>query len=207
LPVQSPRAGDDGFEDEFLAALALHDHVPSPFERARTQLRYGERRARRKTDARLHLEHARATFERHNARPWADRARVELNALGIRIPQTPAPANNALTPQELRVATTISKGSTNREASAALFWSPKTIEAPPSQDLSQARRSVSHRARRNARSRRHPRSRTRSRQALLSQGRAIGSPHPEQLAQRPIQSGFTSPAISPNCVPLVTSNP
>jgi len=39
----------------------------------------------------------------------------------------PSPSE-ALTPQELQVALTASRGATNREAGAALFLSPKTIE-------------------------------------------------------------------------------
>lgn len=34
----------------------------------------------------------------------------------------------SLTPQELRVALIVAQGSTNREAAAALFLSPKTVE-------------------------------------------------------------------------------
>ena len=121
----------DEYQTWFERALAEHERLPTPFDHARTQLSYGERlrRARRKTDARFQLEHARTTFERLDARPWADRARAELNALGIHVPRTQAPASNTLTPQELRVATMISEGATNREAGAALFLSPKTIEA------------------------------------------------------------------------------
>ena len=47
----------------FLAALEEHDRLPRPFERARTELCFGERlrRARRKSDAREHLEVARGS--------------------------------------------------------------------------------------------------------------------------------------------------
>jgi DNA-binding CsgD family transcriptional regulator len=34
----------------------------------------------------------------------------------------------SLTPQELQVALLVAQGSTNREAAAALFLSPKTVE-------------------------------------------------------------------------------
>jgi DNA-binding NarL/FixJ family response regulator len=37
-------------------------------------------------------------------------------------------ATEHLTPQELQVALEVARGSTNREAAAALFLSPKTVE-------------------------------------------------------------------------------
>jgi DNA-binding CsgD family transcriptional regulator len=37
-------------------------------------------------------------------------------------------ATEQLTPQELQVALEVARGSTNREAAASLFLSPKTIE-------------------------------------------------------------------------------
>lgn len=52
---------------------------------------------------------------------------------GIESDRRDAPGDNAgglrsLTPQELQVALAVARGSTNREAAAALFLSPKTIE-------------------------------------------------------------------------------
>lgn len=38
-------------------------------------------------------------------------------------------AAERLTPQELQIALVVARGATNREAGAALFLSPKTIEA------------------------------------------------------------------------------
>ncbi|MGZ6565602.1 MAG: helix-turn-helix transcriptional regulator, partial [Solirubrobacteraceae bacterium] len=97
---------------------------PSAFERARTQLCYGERlrRARRRSDAQEQLTPALATFERLAADPWAERARRELRAAGIttKAPR-PQSATDTLTPQELRVALIIADGATVREAAAQLF--------------------------------------------------------------------------------------
>ncbi|HEX6025636.1 MAG TPA: AAA family ATPase [Solirubrobacter sp.] len=124
-------APDDEVRPAFDAALALHDELPMPFEKARTQLALGERlrRAKQRAEAREPLTAALDAFERLGARPWAERARTELRATG-----GPAGARRAqaaaeqLTPHELQIAVLVSQGMTNREAAAALFLSPKTIE-------------------------------------------------------------------------------
>ena len=124
-------AGEEHYEQEFRAALALHKFT-SRFECARTQLCYGERlrRARRRSDARQQLTAALATFEQLDAAPWAERARGELRAAGARHHARLDPVfRDTLTPQELRVALIIAEGLTVREAAAQLFLSPKTIEA------------------------------------------------------------------------------
>jgi len=119
--------GDDlsGFEE----ALGLHDTPSAPFERARTQLRLGERlrRLRRPTDAREHLRAALATFEQLRATPWAERAQAELSATGDRARRRSPTAPGGLTPQEIRIAVLVADGATNRQIAAALFLSPKTV--------------------------------------------------------------------------------
>ncbi len=129
---QALLAGERKFEEEFRAALALHDRVPSAFERARTQLCYGERlrRGRRRADSRQYLASALAVFEQFGAKAWAARARRELQATGATArPRRDPTAVDRLTAQELRVALMIAEGATIREAAAQLFLSPKTIEA------------------------------------------------------------------------------
>jgi DNA-binding CsgD family transcriptional regulator len=124
-------AGDE-FEDEFLSALVLHDRFPGVFERARTELCYGERlrRERRRLEARPYLTSAFAVFEQVSAVPWAERARRELQATGASArPRNDPAAADQLTSQELRVALVVAEGATIREAAAQLFLSPKTIEA------------------------------------------------------------------------------
>ena len=71
-------------QERFQEALDLHRKTRRPFERARTELAYGEllRRARRRVDARAHLEAALDTFENLGTSPWAERARLELRASG-----------------------------------------------------------------------------------------------------------------------------
>ena len=87
------------------------------------------RRARRPSDARESLRSALETFERLAATPWAERARAELRASGETARRREPSATEQLTPQELQVALVVAQGATNREAGAALFLSPKTIEA------------------------------------------------------------------------------
>ena len=102
-----------------------------PFERARTQLALGERlrRAKQRAEAREPLTAALDEFERLGARPWAERARTELRATGGPAAGRRAPAAaDQLTPHELQIAVLVAQGMTNREAAAALFLSPKTIE-------------------------------------------------------------------------------
>jgi DNA-binding CsgD family transcriptional regulator len=116
-------------EAHFRAALDLHGAGPAPFELARTRLAYGEwlHAQDRRDDAREQLRAALAGFEQADALPFANRARHELRAAGA---TTRAAAERAddLTPHELRVAQLVAQGLTNREAAAALFVSPKTVE-------------------------------------------------------------------------------
>jgi DNA-binding CsgD family transcriptional regulator len=108
----------------------LHEQTPDAFETARTRLAYGERlrRARNRVRAREQLRGALACFERLGAAPWAERARTELAATGETVRRRDPSTVDALTPQELQIALLLASGRTTREAAAALFLSPKTIE-------------------------------------------------------------------------------
>jgi DNA-binding CsgD family transcriptional regulator/tetratricopeptide (TPR) repeat protein len=123
-------ATDDDFDGHFGAALALHEQTPDAFETARTQLIYGSRlrRSRRRVVAREQLRAAFDTFERLGAVPWSEMARAELAATGETARRRHPAALTELTPQELQIALRIAGGLTTREAAAALFLSPKTIE-------------------------------------------------------------------------------
>jgi DNA-binding NarL/FixJ family response regulator len=107
------------------AALAAHDRVEMPFERARTLQVAGSvrRRARRREEARAALREAEATFARFGADAWADRVRDELERLGARS------AGEGLTETESRVADLVAAGRSNREIAAALFVTTSTVEA------------------------------------------------------------------------------
>ena len=120
------------FDEHFEAALQWHARAPLPFDRARTELCYGERlrRARRRIDAREQLTRASATFHALGATIWAQRAERELAAAGYSR-QTPTAQSPwaELTAAETRVAGVILEGATYDEAASALFVSPRTIES------------------------------------------------------------------------------
>jgi len=125
-------ASQTEFEAHFLDALARHEHVPAPFDAARTHLCFGERlrRTRRTADAREQLHLALDTFERLGAVPWENKARRELDATGERRERRPEPdVAKLLTPSELQVALRVSEGATSKEAAAALFISARTVDA------------------------------------------------------------------------------
>jgi DNA-binding CsgD family transcriptional regulator len=112
------------------SALELHEGEASAFERARTELCYGERlrRTRERKLARQHLRSSHATFERLGARTWSDRARVELEATGEHVRKRDPTAAERLTPQEFQIAMLVAEGLTNRDVGARMFLSPKTVE-------------------------------------------------------------------------------
>jgi DNA-binding CsgD family transcriptional regulator len=117
-------------QERFQEALDHHRRARRPFERARTELAYGEllRRARRRVDARAHLEAALDTFENLGAAPWAERARLELRASGQAARRRDPSTLLQLTPQELQVARFVATGLPTREVAAQLFLSPRTVE-------------------------------------------------------------------------------
>jgi DNA-binding CsgD family transcriptional regulator/tetratricopeptide (TPR) repeat protein len=120
----------------FLRALELHDESTGggragrPFDRARTQLAYGEhlRRNRRRVDARIHLRSALDAFESLRARPWADRAGTELRASGETVRKRDETAEVTLTPTERQVAQLVQKGMSNKDVAAQLFVSIRTVD-------------------------------------------------------------------------------
>ena len=122
-------ADESDAEQRFAEAIGLIDAL-APFDRARTQLLYGEwlRRERRRTDARPHLRAALEAFEQLRVSPWAERARSELRASGETARRRDTSTRDQLTPQELRVADLAAGGMTNAEIGAQLFLSPRTID-------------------------------------------------------------------------------
>ncbi|MFG2017160.1 helix-turn-helix transcriptional regulator [Actinomadura geliboluensis] len=119
-------------EELYVEAIRLHEQSSRPFERARTELLYGEhlRRARRRSDARVPLRSAASIFERLHATPWLDRARAELRATGESGTATPTAPDllDRLTPQELQVVRLAAAGTSSREIATQLFLSPRTVE-------------------------------------------------------------------------------
>ncbi|MET8824590.1 AAA family ATPase [Streptomyces sp. NPDC004610] len=119
--------------DDWARALRLPGEGGRPFERARTELLYGEwlRRSRRRGEARDPLRSALAIFERLHAEPWAARARAELELTGETVSTAQATAQklaDRLTPQELQVVRLAAGGNSSRQIAAQLFLSPRTVE-------------------------------------------------------------------------------
>jgi DNA-binding CsgD family transcriptional regulator len=119
----------DEYDAHFQKAISLQEQTAHAFQHARTLLCYGERlrRARRRRDARIQLRAAIEIFDRLDARPWAERARAELNASGETIGQG-GPGGERLTPQELQIALLVTQGRTNAEIGRAVFLSTRTVE-------------------------------------------------------------------------------
>ncbi|MCT7658886.1 helix-turn-helix transcriptional regulator [Mycobacterium deserti] len=111
-------------------AMAEHDRMAMPFERARTQLLLGalQRRQRQKHFATATFTEALHTFEDVGAPIWAERARAEILRTNVAPKRGPQ-----LTPSEQRVAELAASGLTNRDVAAKLFVSTKTVEANLSQ--------------------------------------------------------------------------
>jgi DNA-binding NarL/FixJ family response regulator len=106
-------------------AMAYHDRLLMPFERARTQVLLGQlqRRQRHREAAATMLRDALATFERLDTPLWAQRAKDLL----ARAEAQPSRAG-LLTASERRVAELAASGMINRDVAAALFISVKTVE-------------------------------------------------------------------------------
>jgi ATP/maltotriose-dependent transcriptional regulator MalT len=97
---------------------------------ARAHLLYGEwlRRENRRSDAREQLRSAHELFSKIGMDLFAERARVELLATGERVRKRSVETRDALTPQELQIATLAREGLSNPEIGGRLFLSPRTVE-------------------------------------------------------------------------------
>ncbi|SCF08262.1 ATP-, maltotriose-and DNA-dependent transcriptional regulator MalT [Micromonospora coriariae] len=125
----APRGSAEA-EREFRTALRLHPTEAGTFERARTELLFGQelRRRRRPRDARAHLHQARETFTLLGASCWAEQATAELRAAGESVGPPDLPAARLLTGQQLRIAQLVAEGATNREIAARMFLSTRTVD-------------------------------------------------------------------------------
>jgi DNA-binding CsgD family transcriptional regulator len=107
-------------------AMECHRELAMPFERARTELLLGqiERRNRRRDASAATLRAAQRAFEDMGTPLWAARAATELARVDSGVRRAVG-----LTDAEQRIAELAASGATNRDMAAALFISPKTVEA------------------------------------------------------------------------------
>jgi DNA-binding CsgD family transcriptional regulator len=98
---------------------------------ARTQLVYGEwlRRNDRRSDAREQLRTAHDTLSEMGLMAFAERAARELEATGEHARRRGSDLIVTLTAQELNIARRAAGGATSKEIAAALFLSPRTVDA------------------------------------------------------------------------------
>lgn len=127
--LRALRAPDDRRDDASQDAIARYRHLGLDFGLARALLDHGGwlRRARRRKAARPHLEEAFDRFQAMGADAWAALAATELDRCGA--PRPSSGTTDPLTPQERQVATLVAAGSSNREVSARLFVSVRTVES------------------------------------------------------------------------------
>jgi DNA-binding CsgD family transcriptional regulator len=113
-------------EDDFSAALDGFRAVGAPFEEARTLLARGRYRLRAgsRADAGRDIAAARTIFDRLGARGWSDQASAARGEAS----GTDDSLASRLTAAELRVAITVARGASNREAAEELFLSIKTVD-------------------------------------------------------------------------------
>jgi DNA-binding CsgD family transcriptional regulator len=123
--VLAARSDLDAAERAAQEAIAHHQRLPMPFEKARTQLLLGQlqRRRRRRQAAEATLREALETFMRLGAPLWVNRVNAELARLG-----NPVGDGAGLTAAEQRIAQHAAAGLSNKEIAAELFIAPKTVE-------------------------------------------------------------------------------
>jgi len=117
-------------DDDEGAAWRLVDRASTDtaFQGARRRLAAGAilRRAGARSDARQQLRLAEEVFAALGATPWLERAQSELRTSGATLRR--GPEGQELTPGELRVASLVAQGRSNKDVAAALFLSTKTVE-------------------------------------------------------------------------------
>jgi DNA-binding CsgD family transcriptional regulator/tetratricopeptide (TPR) repeat protein len=114
----------------------LHESVevardsPGRLELALSLVELGaaERRANRRTAARVPLEEGLSLAHQCGARSLQERALAELLAAGARPRRPPASGRDTLTPSELRIAGLAGGGQSNRQIAQRLFITQKTVE-------------------------------------------------------------------------------
>ena len=122
-------ADDTAAEQHYRRSIECLDSSGHQGDCARSRLLYGKwlRRMRRRSDARIQLQAAWATFGDVGADAFAARARRALKAAGAEPDATSSPLGS-LTPQEIEVARLAAGGATNAEIGSTLFISANTVD-------------------------------------------------------------------------------
>ena len=119
--------------DHFRASVEAMEAALHVSAAARSELLWGERlrRARRRAEARQHLERARDMFQEMACGRWMERAELELVAAGVASGTSDhsRDAERILSPQQLHVARLAVAGASYKDIAAQLFVSPRTIES------------------------------------------------------------------------------
>jgi DNA-binding CsgD family transcriptional regulator len=121
---------DGSAEAAYGEAVELLARTRVRFHLARARLVYGEwlRRENRRVDAREELSAAYQMLSDFGANGFAERARRELGATGMKVRKRTDESRGDLTPQEVQIARLAGDGFTNPEIGAQLFLSPRTVE-------------------------------------------------------------------------------
>ncbi|MFE6520669.1 AAA family ATPase [Streptomyces sp. NPDC057794] len=121
----------DGAEDHYRDSVRALTAAGALLQAGRTQLLWGEwlRRQGRMSAARVPLRAAFDVFDRAGAVAFARRCAGELAAAGARPSRSTSGEPAALTAQERRIARRVARGDTSKEVAAALFLSPRTVDA------------------------------------------------------------------------------
>ncbi|MGX1267913.1 ATP-binding protein [Streptomyces phaeoluteigriseus] len=111
-------------------AIERLDTAGTLMDSARARLRYGEwlRSEQRRADARTLLSEAHKMLGEAGAEAFAERARRELQAAGVKVSARTSTAPAVLTAKEVEIARLAQGGFTNPEIGARLFLSPHTVE-------------------------------------------------------------------------------
>ncbi|MET8382685.1 AAA family ATPase [Streptosporangium canum] len=122
-------ADDAHAESHYRSALASGGLDQRPFDRARTELLYGEwlRRNLRRAEAQSMLRAAGEAFDALGAAPWTRRAVAQFRAAGGAVPRKSRAVAVLLSPQELEVSRLASEGLSNREIGSRMHLSPRTV--------------------------------------------------------------------------------
>ncbi|MFH8693485.1 helix-turn-helix transcriptional regulator [Streptomyces chartreusis] len=132
LYLQTEALLQDGLakEESYQRAVEELTRAGAVLQAARAHLLWGEwlLKTGRRTQARPPLRHAWTVFSGAGARAFRTRAATKLGAAGERSVR-PGRGVHMLTAQESRVARMVASGETSREIGAALFISPRTVDA------------------------------------------------------------------------------